>query len=274
LTTKLLNIASLDHIIAVMESKMTDDVSDRVKLSSAIIERVATQPHLFVWTNDDFADLDTRNNVDRTLQRLAEAKTLSRPRRGYYFSPSPVISRLTGKPLFPSVQKFREAICRRDRLEVIVDPHTAANELGLETAIPSLPKVYADTTPRLVEFINPHGKGVSIRFMPMLSKKRFWAGRPGMRFVQALLWFDDSVKRGPEAAVEVIDNMSRTILSPESEETIRAVYEDLRDNVVKMPRWTETVMLRILDKVEAGLKSRFPHDQSDAQETEQDGPKP
>src|SRR6266545_5041383 len=103
-------------------------------LRAQIDGRIAVQPTA-VWTPVDFLDLGPRAAVDKALQRLARGGTLSRIDRGLYYRPAS--NKLTGKPTTPGIRAIVDAIARRDQTRVVVDGLTAANDLGLTTAIPA-----------------------------------------------------------------------------------------------------------------------------------------
>lgn len=80
---------------------------------------------------------------------------------------------------------FVDAIARRDKLRVLVDGMTAANDLGLSTAVPARSTIYADTYPRTIEIEANSGdpnatKPVIYRldFKKIAAKTAFWTGRP------------------------------------------------------------------------------------------------
>lgn len=64
---------------------MIDAVLD---LKSAILKRIEKGATRGVWTPRDLLDLDTRDAVDKTLQRLARAGNLRWADRGLYDKPS------------------------------------------------------------------------------------------------------------------------------------------------------------------------------------------
>ncbi|WP_321575013.1 DUF6088 family protein [Paraburkholderia franconis] len=78
----------------------------------------------------DFAQLGSRDLVDKTLQRLVASGKLRRIDRGLYDMPS--INRLTNRPSVPDYRAVVEAVARRDQIRVLVDGITAANDLGLQ----------------------------------------------------------------------------------------------------------------------------------------------
>lgn len=103
-------------------------------LEAHIDRRVSAQPGT-VWTPVDFLDLGPRAAVDKSLQRLARGGKLSRISRGLYYRPG--TNNLTRKPTTPDVRSVIDAIARRDQSRFVVDGMTAANDLGLTTAVPA-----------------------------------------------------------------------------------------------------------------------------------------
>lgn len=91
----------------------------------------------------DFLDIATPNAGEKALQRLTNRGDIRRPHRGLYDKPG--IRQLTGKMVFAPRASFVDAIARRDTLRVCVDGMTAANVLGLTTAVPARSTIYADT---------------------------------------------------------------------------------------------------------------------------------
>jgi Family of unknown function (DUF6088) len=72
---------------------MNDDSPD---LKTAILERIRADAPRKVWTPADFVDLASRDAVDKTLQRLTNAKNLRRIDRGLYDQLG--FNKLTQKP--------------------------------------------------------------------------------------------------------------------------------------------------------------------------------
>jgi uncharacterized protein DUF6088 len=72
----------------------------------------------------------------KVLQRLAQAGQLRRIDRGLYDTPR--VNPLTKKPAVPDYyRQVIDAVARRDQVRMLVDGMTAANDLGLTTAVPS-----------------------------------------------------------------------------------------------------------------------------------------
>jgi hypothetical protein len=121
----------------------TSDTLDRIR------ERIEKAAPAGVWSRADFLNIGSPNAVEKALQRLANRGAIRRPYRGLYDKPG--TSRLTGKMLFPPRSSYVDAIARRDKLRVLVDGMTAANDLGPTTAAPARSTIYADTYPRAIE---------------------------------------------------------------------------------------------------------------------------
>src|SRR5512146_2359140 len=113
----------------------------KTELRSQVLARVRSQPDT-VWTPNDFADLASRAAVDKTLQRLATSGELRRIDRGLYDRPRR--NRLTGRATVPDYRAVIQAVARRDQARVLIDGMTAANDLGLTTAVPAHVRVLAD----------------------------------------------------------------------------------------------------------------------------------
>ena len=141
----------------------TSDTLDRIH------DRIAQAAPAGVWSRADFLDIGTPNAVEKALQRLTLRGDIRRPYRGLYDKPS--ISKLTGKMVFPPRSSFVDAIARRDKLRVLVDGMTAANDLGLTTAVPARSTIYADTYPRTIEIEASAGDPKAVR--PVIYKLDF-----------------------------------------------------------------------------------------------------
>ena len=69
----------------------------------------------------------------------------------------------------------------------VVDGMTAANDLGLTTAVPARIEVLADARLKPIKLGNQE-----IRFKSAAPSRLYWANRPAMRVVQALHWMQDA----------------------------------------------------------------------------------
>lgn len=191
----------------------------------AIADRIQRDPGR-VWTPSDFADIAPRTTIDKNLQRLTNEGQLRRIDRGLYDRPTH--NQLTGKPSVPNPRAVIDAIARRDRLRVIIDGMTAANDLGLTDAVPA--KVIAHTERRLkpVELGN-----LKIEFKPTTTTRLFWAGRPAMRLVQALHWLRDILARPGEREAMAV-KVQRIIDADKG-----ALVEDLQNGWAALPAWMQ-----------------------------------
>jgi hypothetical protein len=220
----------------------TSDTLDRIH------DRIAHAAPAGVWSRADFLDIGTPNAVEKALQRLARRGDIRRPYRGLYDKPS--VSKLTGKMVFPPRASFIDAIARRDKLRVLVDGMTAANDLGLTTAVPARSTIYADTYPRTIEIQASAGDPKATKpviykldFKRISAKTAFWAGRPAMRVIQALAWFRDERSSLDAAVNGIVRHLSR---DPNREK----VAQDLHDNIHAVPAWmypfVETITRKLL----------------------------
>ncbi len=208
-------------------------------MRSRLFARLAEQPDE-VWTPSDFADLGSRDAVDKVLQRLAAAQELRRIDRGLYDVPSP--NRLTGRPRVPDYRAVIRAVARRDKARFVVDGMTAANDLGLTTAVPARIEVLIDARLKPIALGNQQ-----IHFKNAAPSRLYWAGRPAMRVVQALHWLHDVLTNEEERA-RVTAVLRRLLADPAHGPAIRA---DLRDGLSALPIWMQKfVRPLVLDKAE------------------------
>ena len=105
---------------------MPDPTSDTL---NRVYARITAGAPGGVWSRADFLDIASPNGIEKALQRLAKRGDIRRPCRGLYDKPT--TSKLTGKMVFPPIASFVDAIARRDKLRMLVDGMTAANDLGL-----------------------------------------------------------------------------------------------------------------------------------------------
>jgi len=211
---------------------MPDPTSDTL---DQIHARITAGSPSGVWSRSDFLDIATPNAVEKALQRLTNRGDIRRPHRGLYDKPS--TSRLTGKIVFPPRASFVDAIARRDKLRILVDGMTAANDLGLTTAVPARSIIHADTYPRTIEINASAGDPLATQpliykldFKRASAKTAFWAGRPAMRVVQALSWLRDD----RDSLEPAIDGIVRKI---EKSPQRCAIADDLFANLDALPAW-------------------------------------
>jgi hypothetical protein len=201
--------------------------SPNADLPARVLQRVQSDAHT-VWTPADFADLGSRSAVDKALQRLAVAGKLRRIDRGLYDRPRS--NPLTGRQTVPDYRAVIQAVTRRDQARFVVDGMTAANDLGLTTAVPARIEVLVDAR------LKPIKLGAQeIHFKAAAPSRLFWAGRPAMRVVQALHWLQD-VLANPEERERVRQQLKRLFAEPEHGPALR---QDLREGFSALPIWMQ-----------------------------------
>lgn len=229
---------------------MPDPTSDTL---NRIRDRIAKTAPSGVWSRADFLDIGTPNAVEKALQRLVNRGDIRRPYRGLYDKPG--ISRLTGKMVFPPRSSFIDAIARRDKLRILVDGMTAANDIGLTTAIPARTTIHADTYPRTIEIEANAGDPKATKpviytldFKRISAKTAFWAGRPAMRIVQALNWFRDDRSSLEPAVSGIVHHLAQSSQRA-------AILQDLRENIQALPAW----MYPVVSAISAELPPEMDH---------------
>lgn len=213
-------------------------------LPGAVLQRIQDRPDQ-VWTAVDFADLGSRDAVDKALQRLAKAGTLRRIARGLYDRPG--TNALTGRPTVPDYRQVIAAVARRDQARILIDGMTAANDLRLTTAVPAHVEVLVDARLRPIALGNQE-----IRFRAAAPSRLYWAGRPAMRVVQALHWLRDALADDATRA-NVLARLGAVLADPTHGPAIR---DDLHSGVAALPIWMQDLVRELLATV--------PRDPSDA----------
>lgn len=209
-------------------------VESDTDLRSRLLGRIGSKPDE-VWTPGDFADLGGRAAVDKTLQRLATAGELRRIDRGLYDRPR--ANSLTGRATVPDYRAVIRAVTRRDRARVVIDGMTAANDLGLTTAVPARIEVLVDAR------LKPIRLGTQeIHFKYAAPSRLYWADRPGMRVVQALHWMQDMLTQEGERK-RIQTTLRRLFADPKHGEVIR---EDLRAGLSAVPIWMQEFLREVL----------------------------
>ena len=204
------------------------------ELRSRVLESIARDSGS-VWTPGDFADLGRRAAVDKTLQRLEAAGDIRRIDRGLYDRPT--INSLTKKPAVPDYRAVIRAVARRDNARFVIDGMSAANDLGLTTAVPARIDVLVDSRLKPIKLGNQ-----VVHFKTAAPSRLFWAGRPAMRVVQALHWLKDMMA-APEDRVRVVDTLRRLFADPHHGSTIQ---DDLRAGLSALPIWMQEFLRPLL----------------------------
>ena len=208
---------------------LTQDTS----LRSRLLARVATEPD-GVWVPKDFADLGSRPAIDKTLQRLVTSGDLRRIDRGLYDWPR--MNDLTGRPTVPDYRAVIRAVTRRDQARTLIDGMTAANELGLTTAVPARIEILVDARLKPITLGNQE-----IHFRYAAPRRLYWAGRPAMRVVQALHWMHDMLSEDSER--QHVEAKLRDLFADPRHG--KSICDDLRAGFPALPIWMQE-FLRLL----------------------------
>ena len=180
-----------------------------------------------------------RAAIDKTLQRLAAAGELRRIDRGLYDRPRK--NSLTGQPTVPDYRAVIRAVTRRDQARAVVDGMTAANDLGLTTAVPARIEVLVDARLKPIKL----GKQ-EIHFKFAAPSRLYWADRPAMRVVQALYWMQDMLAQDDERD-RVGDVLRRLFADPKHGKAIR---DDLRAGLSALPIWMQEFLRDLVTPVD------------------------
>lgn len=202
-------------------------------LRNRIRDRIKDQASQ-VWTPVDFLDLGPRAAVDKALQRLVRARALTRVDRGLYHLPR--ANALTGKPTVPDHSAVIDAVARRDQSRVVLDGLTAANDLGLTTAVPARITVLTDARLRPIQLGNQQ-----IRFQAAAPSRLYWAGHPAMRIVQALYWLQDVL--GSDRA-KILQRLRRILNDPAHGNVLR---DDLHKGIHTLPIWMQSIVRELIE---------------------------
>lgn len=200
------------------------------------IQRRINRKAGWVWTPTDFADLGNRDVVDKTLQRLTKAGRLRRIDRGLYDRPR--VNSFTNKPVAPDYRAVIEAVMRRDQARMVVDGMTAANDLGLTTAVPAKIEVMVDARLKPIQL-----GGQEIHFKHAAPSRLYWAGRPAMRIVQALHWLKDVLDQSDEERQRAAEVIRRLLSDPRHGKTIA---KDLQSGLSALPIWMQEFLRDLL----------------------------
>lgn len=185
-----------------------------------------------VWVPTDFAQLGNRDAIDKALQRMALAGDLRRIDRGLY--DKPMLNRLTGRLTAPDYRAVLAAIARRDRLRMLVDGMTAANDLGLTDAVPARVTIHTDARRRSIQLDQ-----LTIDFKYTAPSRLYWAGRPAMRVVQALYWLKDTLQSDRD---RILSRLTQVLSDPAHGATIG---QDLADGFSVLPAWMQDLLRQL-----------------------------
>jgi hypothetical protein len=227
----------------------SDMPPDRVDLKARLLAQIESRP-AFVWTPADFASIGNRAAVDKALQRLVVAGDLRRIDRGLYDHPRR--NNLTGQTTVPDYRAVIDAVSRRDNARVLIDGMTAANDLGLTTAVPAQIEVLIDARLRPIHLGNQ-----VIRFKTVAPSRLYWAGRPAMRVVQALYWLQDMLSNPTERG-RVADRL-RSIMADDIHGS--DIRDDLRSGMFALPIWMQEFVRPLAEDRPRSSKDERQNDQ-------------
>jgi hypothetical protein len=221
-------------------SDMSISAKTPTDLKAQILARIQSTPDP-VWTPADFVDIGNRAAVDKTLQRLEATGELRRIDRGLYDRPRQ--NAVTGRTTVPDYRAVIQAVSRRDNARVVIDGMTAANDLGLTTAVPSRIEVLVDARLKPIRLGNQ-----VIHFKTAAPSRLFWAGRPAMRVVQALYWLHDMLSNVVERR-RVIEHLRKLLADPTHGLPIR---DDLRTGLSALPIWMQDLVREVIGYQRSG----------------------
>lgn len=181
-----------------------------------------------VYTPKDFVDLGNRAAVDQALARLIKSKQLRRLGRGLYDFPR--FSRLLKRPVPPKADMVAVAVAGHGA-HVLPDGMTAANALGLTTAVSAKPTFITDGHTGAVCV---SGRTVHVKKAP--AKLARWMGRPAGSVMQALHWLGPRVVGDPQVASILRANLPN------------GVKADLKKGMAYMPGWALPVVRQVVAK--------------------------
>jgi hypothetical protein len=225
------------------ENRVQTSDMNEPSVKDAVVRRIRPTDEPRVWSASDFADLGPRDTIDKTLQRLVADDELVRVERGLYTRKR--TNPLTKRIMPANYRDVLDALERRDATAMLIDGMTAANDLGLTTAVPARIIVHTDSRRGDLDLGGQH-----IEFRKTAPKKLFWAGRPAMRLVQALLWMRDQ----GGAIDDDIRSKIRAIL--EYPDAGAQIVRDLKDNFAQVPTSWLQDFLRPLLFSEDGVQGR------------------
>jgi len=209
-------------------------------IKSLIKRRISLAKKGKVWTPIDFIDIGARDVIDKTLQRMVHSNELRRIDRGLYDQPK--INSLTGKKNAPDYRKVLEAIVRRDQIRVLVDGLTCANELGLTNAVIGQVIIHTDARLRPIKLDK-----LTIKFKLTAPSKLYWAGRPGMKIIQALYWLHDSFEGMSE--IDKRNVQYKLIRFLQNSKHGKEICNDLEKGLYTIPVWMQKYVRELLTRL-------------------------
>jgi hypothetical protein len=208
-------------------------------LKTHLLKHIIESPQIEVWTPNDFVRFGSRSAIDKALQRLAASGELRHIDRGLYDRPKK--NDLTRKPTVPDYRAVIQAVARRDNSRLVLDGMTAANDLGLTTAVPARIEVLVDARLKPIRIGNQ-----VIHFKTAAPSRLFWAGRPAMRIVQALYWMQDLLAE-PREREKTMQQLRKVLADPKGGPAIR---DDLRKGFSALPIWMQEFVTALVRRAQ------------------------
>jgi hypothetical protein len=134
-----------------------------------------------------------------------------------------------------------DALARKGKVRVVVDGLTAANDIGLTDAVPARISVLTDGRLRPITLGN-----LTLDFQAAAPSRLYWAGRPAMRFVQALHWLRDML---PSDDGSLRKRLVSILRDPDHGQ---AIQDDLRSGLSALPEWMRVIVRDLLQQANAG----------------------
>ncbi|WP_255504739.1 DUF6088 family protein [Novosphingobium sp. EMRT-2] len=153
--------------------------------------------------------------------------------RGLYDKPK--LNHLTGKLTHPDPYAIVHALARRDQARILIDGATAANDIGLSDAVPARIVVHTDARLKPITLGN-----LQIDFRTTAPSRLHWAGRPGMRVVQALHWLHDA---GGDTDRAVAKRLRTIFAHPDHGVDI---VNDLQAHMLTLPLWMQNILRNMM----------------------------
>ncbi len=200
-----------------------------------------------VWVPSDFAQLGKRDAIDKALQRMVHGGHLRRIDRGLYDKPT--FNKLTKCLTYPDYRAVVAAVARRDKLRMLIDGMTAANDLDLTDAVPARVIIHTDARRRTIQLDK-----LTVEFKQTAPSRLFRAGRPAMRVVRAVHWLKDTLVSDRD---RILRRLTQVLADPAHGATIR---QDLIDGFSALPTWMQSLMRELLggDQPLAAAKTSQP----------------
>ena len=124
-------------------------------------------------------------------------------------------------------------------IDTLFDGITAANDLGLTDAVPARIEVLTDGRLRPITLGN-----LTLDFHYAAPSRLYWAGRPAMRFVQALHWLRDML---PSDDGGLRRRLISILRNPDYGQAIR---DDLRAGFSALPEWMRAIVRDLIKEAE------------------------